>query len=51
MNRLNYLLLTVSWISFILALANPRWIGENSIFEWKGRHIMMALDISWEVCN
>lgn len=34
------------WTLLLLALANPRWVGDPISLSRKGHHIMMALDLS-----
>jgi Ca-activated chloride channel homolog len=39
-------LLCVIWILLVVALANPRWIGEPRALERDGHQVMLALDLS-----
>lgn len=34
------------WLCLVIALANPRWVGEPLPLSREGHHIMMALDLS-----
>lgn len=46
LNRVDLLLLLLTWCFVIIALAGPRLINEPQIINREGRNIMMALDLS-----
>jgi len=44
--RLKQLFCTLIWFLFIIACANPQWLGEPVAISQSGRNIMMAVDLS-----
>ena len=44
--NLNFILAFIIWMVFILAAANPVWIGEPIQMPTMGRNLMLAIDVS-----
>ena len=45
-NWLAVLLLCLTWLTLLLALARPMWIGEPVTLPASGRDLLMAVDLS-----
>lgn len=45
-HRTTLLLLSMTWMAMVIALAGPRWVGEPTPLVRKGYHILLALDLS-----
>lgn len=42
----SFLIPSIIWMALVLALADPRWVGEPKPIEREGYNIMLALDLS-----
>lgn len=44
--QINLLLLWILWISLVIALSGPQWLGAPQVIQREGRNILLALDLS-----